>query len=105
MKGTEDELIKYVETTRKEFGELSAEEIAFVSGPFRRNISIETIERFARTGEASGLISDVINFTNDEPEEVLRLINQKFELPIVLTSKLINSKIGKVVLTSVSKII
>ena len=83
----------------------TAEEIAFVNGAFRRNLSIKDVEKFASTGKANGLMKDVIKFTGDQPKEILSLLNDKIELPIVLTSKLMNSKIGEVMIKRTAKII
>ena len=47
----------------------------------------------------------IIKFTNEKPEKISNFLNQEFELPIVLTSKLMNSRIGEVIIKRIAKII
>ncbi len=83
----------------------AASYIAFVSGGFRRSVSIESIEQLAQTGEAKGILKDLLKFGSQDPKEISKLLNQEVELPLVLTSRLINSKIGEAVIGRVAKII
>ena len=83
----------------------AAEEIAFVSGIFRRNVSIEEIERIAKNKNAKGFIGELAILSKEDPEEISRILTQKVELPIPLTSKLMYTKIGEVIIKRIAKII
>ena len=83
----------------------SAEEVTFVSGSFSRTISFEKIQKLAKTGKISGKVDKLINSKTIESKESINLLTQKFELPLTLTSRLINSRIGEVVIKRVAKII
>ena len=83
----------------------SATHVAFISGGFKRSVSIENIEHLAKTGEAKGILKELLKFANQDPKNISELLNQKVELPIVLTSRLINSKIGEAIIGRVAKVI
>ncbi len=83
----------------------SAEKISFISGAFRRTVSLEKIERLYETGIAEGFLEDVVKYTNDEPDKLSNLLSEEYELPIVLTSKLMNSRIGIAMIQRVARII
>ncbi len=83
----------------------AANYIAFVSGGFKRSIPIESIERLAETGEADGILKDLLKFGSQDPKKISELLNQEIELPIVLTSRLINTKIGEAIIGRVAKVI
>ncbi len=83
----------------------AAEEIAFVNGALIRTISIKSIENLSKTGKATGLLKDIINFSNQNPQELANLLNQQFEMPLVLTSRLMNSSIGNVIIKRITKVI
>ena len=82
-----------------------AEEIAFVSGAFKRSIPIEDVELLATEGIARGLLRDVLRFSNQDQQKVSELLNEKIDVPIVLTSNLLNSKIGEVIIERIARII
>ena len=83
----------------------SAESITFESGIFSRTISIKDLESFARTGSAHGTLKNLLFMSNQNPENIVEILNEKVELPIVLTSKLMYSTIGEVVLERLAKIL
>ena len=83
----------------------AARQVAFVTGGFRRSVNVKNIEHLAKTGKARGLLKDLLKFGNQDPEKISGLLNQEVELPIVLTSRLINSKIGEAILGRVAKVI
>ena len=83
----------------------AAEEIAFVSGIFRRNVSIKNIELISKGQNVKGILNDLSKFGNEEPDKIATILNQKIELPIVLTSKLMYTKIGEVFIKRIAKII
>ena len=83
----------------------AATEVALVSGAFRRSIPVKEIEHLAETGEATGLLEDLLELSGQNPSEVAQMLNQSLELPLVLTSRLINTRIGEAILRRVARII
>lgn len=83
----------------------AAEDVALVSGAFRRSIPVKDIVHLAETGEASGLLADLLSFSGQDPTEVAKLLNQKLNVPLVLTSRLVNTRIGDAIIRRVAKII
>jgi hypothetical protein len=84
---------------------LAAKDVAFVSGAFKRSISLSDIVYLADTGRARGILSDVLRFGKQDPKEVAKLLNQKLDLPLVLTSRLMSTRIGDVIIRRVAAII
>ncbi len=83
----------------------SAERISFINGAFQRTIPIKDIENYISTGKAEGILKDIFPNNTDNPEQATSLLTQEFELPIELTSNLMNSRIGEVIIKRVGKII
>tara|TARA_Y100001968_G_C19291432_1_gene684414 strand:+ start:210 stop:785 length:576 start_codon:yes stop_codon:yes gene_type:complete len=83
----------------------AAEKITFYHGIISRSISINKLEEFAKTKKATGTIKNLIKLANEKEEKISTFLNQEYEMPIVMTSKLINSKIGNVIIKRVSKFI
>ena len=48
----------------------AATDVALVSGAFRRSIPVKEFEHLAETGEAIGLLGDLIELSGQDPEEV-----------------------------------
>ena len=84
---------------------LAAEDVALVSGAFRRSIPVQEFEHLAETGEAIGMLGNLLEFSSQQPEQVAKLLNQSISLPLVLTSRLIETRIGEAIIRKVSKII
>lgn len=83
----------------------AAENLVFVSGAFRRSIPVADLDHLATTGEARGLLADVMAFARQKPEEVAKLLKADLSLPVVLTSRLMNTRIGEAILARVARII
>ena len=83
----------------------AATEVALVSGAFRRSIPVKEIEHLAETGDATGLLEDLLELSGQDPNEVAQMLNQSLELPLVLTSRLINTRIGEAILRRAARII
>jgi hypothetical protein len=83
----------------------AAKDVALVSGAFIRSISVADLSYLAETGEARGLLADLLKLSRQDPEDVAKLLNQKLDLPLVLTSRLMSTRIGEVILTRVARII
>lgn len=83
----------------------AAEQVVFVSGAFRRSIPVADLEHLARTGEARGLLADALRLGRQKPEAVAELLNRPVTLPLVITSRLLNTRIGGVALERVARIL
>ena len=83
----------------------SAEKILFTNGIFNRTISIKSFEHLAKTGEARGSLKNLINLTNQSPKKLSDLLNKEFNLSLIVTSKLMHSSIGEVMITRTAKVI
>ena len=83
----------------------AATEVALVSGAFRRSIPVKEIEHLAETGDANGLLEDLLELSGQDPNELSQMLNQSLKLPLVLTSRLINTRIGEAILRRVARII
>ena len=83
----------------------AATDVALVSGAFRRSIPVKEFEHLAETGEAIGLLKNLLVLSGQDPKEVSQLLNQSLDLPLVLTSRLINTRIGEAILRRTARII
>jgi len=83
----------------------AATNVVFVSGAFMRSISVDDLDSLAQTGQARGLLADVLTLSKQKPSEVAKLLNQQLTLPIVLTSRLLNTRIGEAILARVAQIV
>ncbi len=83
----------------------AAKDVALASGAFVRSISVADLAYLAETGEARGLLVDLLKLSRQDPEDVAKLLNQELNLPLVLTSRLMSTRIGDVILTRVARII
>lgn len=83
----------------------AAKEVAFVSGAFKRSISVADLAYLAETGKARGLLADILKLGRQDPGDVAKLLNQKLDLPLVLTSRLMSTRIGDVIIRRVASII
>lgn len=84
---------------------LASQNVVFTSGAFRRSIPVADLEYLATTGEARGLLSDVLRLSSQNPKDVSRLLNQSVRLPIVLLSRLLNTRIGEAILARLARIL
>ena len=82
----------------------AAENVVFVSGAFRRSIPVADLEHLAATGQARGLLGDVLRFGRQDPAEVARLLKASLSLPVVTVSRLLNTSIGERILERLSSI-
>jgi hypothetical protein len=84
---------------------LAATDVALVSGGFRRSIPVKEFEHLANTGEAIGLLGNLLDISKQNPEEMSKLLNQQLSVPVALTSRLINTRIGEAIIRRVARII
>lgn len=83
----------------------AATEVVFVSGAFRRSIPVADLEHLAATGQARGLLADLIRFGRQKPAQVAQLLNLSIPLPLVPTSRLLNSTSGTAILERLGRIL
>jgi hypothetical protein len=83
----------------------AAERVVFVSGAFRRSIPVADLEHLAKTGEARGLLGDLIRLGRQKPQAVADLLNREVSLPLVLTSRLLTTRIGEAALQRLARIL
>ena len=83
----------------------AATNVVFVSGAFMRSIPVADLESLAQTGQARGLLADVLTLSKQKPTDVAKLLNQQLTLPVVLTSRLLNTRIGEAILARVAQIV
>ncbi len=83
----------------------ATQNVVFTSGAFRRSIPVADLEYLATTGEARGLLSDVLRLSRQDPKDVSRLLNESVRLPIVLMSRLLNTRIGEAILARLARIL
>ena len=83
----------------------AAVDVALVSGAFRRSIPVSDIAHLARTGESRGLLGDLLTLSDQDPAQVAGLLNKNLNLPLVLTSRLVNTRIGEALTRRMAQII
>ena len=84
---------------------VAAENVVLVTGAFRRSIPVSEFEVLASTGQAQGLLGDLLTLSRQQPRQVAKLLNESLRLPVVLVSRLINTRIGDAVLVRVARIV
>ena len=83
----------------------SAEKLFIYQGSFNRSIAIEELYKFKNTKLASSKLKSLIKITNYNEKELYKLLSYEIDIPVKSSSKLMNSKIGEVFLSRLSKII
>ena len=83
----------------------SAEIIYLYQGTFSRTIKIEELYKFKKSQVASPKLRNLIKITNQDEKNLYKVLTSKIDVPLKTSSKLMNSKIGKVFLSRISKII
>ncbi len=83
----------------------SADQIKITYSIFSRTISVKSLKRYSSTGKAEKNLERLLRATNASNEEILNILNKNFDIPLPIASKLLNSEIGNIVLSRLSKII
>ena len=83
----------------------SADQIKITYSIFSRTISIKSLKRYSLTGKAEKKLERLLRATNTSNEEILKILNKNFDIPLTIASKLLYSEIGEIVLSRLSKII
>ena len=82
-----------------------AENLFLYKGTFSRKIKIEELNKFKTTKKASNKLKNLIKITNQNEKDLHKILSLKIDVPLKTSSKLMNSKIGEVFLSRLSKII
>ena len=82
-----------------------AENLFIYKGTFSRTIEIEELHKFKLTKMPSNKLKNLMKITNQKEKELHKVLSLKIEVPLKTSSKLMNSKIGEVFLSRLSKII
>jgi len=83
----------------------SAETLFLYKGTFSRSIKIEELDQFKSTKVPSYKLKKLIKMTNQNEKTLYKVLSYEIEVPLKASSKLMNSKIGEVFLSRISKII
>ena len=83
----------------------AAMDVALVSGAFRRSIQVSDIAHLAKTEEPRGLLSDLLKLSGQDPAQVAELLNKNIDVPLVLTSRLMSTRIGEALTRRIAQII
>ena len=82
-----------------------AENLFLYKGTFSRSIKIEELSKFKLTKKPSNKLKNLIMITGQKEKNLHKILSTKIEFPIKTSSKLMNSRIGEVFLSRLSKII
>jgi len=83
----------------------SAEKIKIIYSIFSRTITVDSLKTFAESGNSSKSLRKILNATGSSDEKIQSILNNKFEMPITIASKLVYSEIGNVFLNRLSSIL
>ena len=82
-----------------------AENLFLYKGTFSRSIKIEELYKFKLTKNPSNKLKNLMKITNQKEKDLHKILSTKIEVPLKTSSKLMNSRIGEVFLSKLSKII
>ena len=82
-----------------------AENLYLYKGTFSRTIKIEELYKFKMTKKPSKKLKSLMQVTNQKENELHNILSFQIDVPLKASSKLMNSKIGEVFLSRLSKII
>ena len=83
----------------------SAENIKLIYSIFSRTITVDSLKDFAENGNSSKKLRRILNATGSSDSDIQSVLNESFEIPITIASKLVYSEIGNVFLRRLSSII
>ena len=83
----------------------SAEKIKITYSIFSRTVTIDSLKTFAENGNSSKSLRKILNATGSSDEKIQSILNNNFEIPITIASKLVYSEIGNIFLTRLSSIL
>ncbi len=82
-----------------------AENLFLYKGTFSRSIKIEELSQFKSTARPSNKLKNLMKITGQNDKNLHKILSAKIDFPIKTSSKLMNSEIGEVFLSRLSKII
>ncbi len=82
-----------------------AENLFLYKGTFSRSIKIEDLNKFQLTERSSNKLKNLIKITGQKEKNLHKILSLRIEIPLKTSSKLMNSQIGEVFLSRLSKII
>ena len=82
-----------------------AENLFLYKGTFSRSIKIEDLYKFQLTKKSSNKLKNLIKITGQKEKNLHKILSVKIEIPLKTSSKLMNSQIGEVFLSRLSKIV
>ena len=83
----------------------SAEKIFLYKGTFSRSINIEELNNFKITKNPSSKLKNLMKITNLKINGFHKILSHEIDVPLITSSKLMNSRIGEIFLSRLSKII
>ena len=83
----------------------AAEEIKIIYSIFSRTIKVNSLKTFAEEGKSKGKLKKILRATGSPDNEIRKILNKDFEIPITIASKLVYSEIGNIFLTRLSSVI
>ena len=83
----------------------SAEKIKIIYSVFSRTVTVDSLKTFAESGKSSKSLRKILNATGSSDNEIKAVLNNNFEIPITIASKLVYSEIGNVFLNRLSSIL
>ena len=81
----------------------SAEKINLYVNIFSRSITLKELEDFSDSGVSEGFLKKILK--KQDQDLIKEFLTKEYKAPIELTSRLLYSEIGSVVLKKISKII
>ena len=82
-----------------------AENLFLYKGTFSRSIEIKDLYKFQLTKKSSNKLKNLIKITGQKEKNLHKILSVKIDIPLKTSSKLMNSQIGEVFLSRLSKII
>ncbi len=82
----------------------SAEKIKIIYSIFSRTITVDSLKTFAESGNSTKSLRRILSATGSSDNEIRAVLNNNFEIPITIASKLVYSEIGNVFLNRLSSI-
>ena len=83
----------------------AAEEIKIIYSIFSRTIKVKSLKTYAEEGNSTKKLKRILKATGSPDKKIRSVLNNEFEIPITIASKLVYSEIGNVFLTRLSSII
>jgi len=72
----------------------SAEEIKITYSIFSRTIKVNSLKTFAKEGKSTRQLKKILKATGSPDKEIRKVLNNDFEVPITIASKLVYSEIS-----------